>query len=171
MNIEEEVQLLKKELRDTKDVITELRIASARQEATRSYSKFWLGGMAAALAAWLGVTSLWQIPKLVNATTAGQAKEQAENAAKDAIAASESISEAVANIREAASVTNYVSYDDVIAIASRGVELNGTPARINVTGSDAKVSGTFGDEGIRLQLQKIDTNQPKLPNRTRPNQK
>jgi len=49
--------------------------------------------MAAMLVAWLGATSLWQIPSLVTATAAGQAKSRAEDAATAAEKASKKVQE------------------------------------------------------------------------------
>jgi len=98
MDTNEEIEQLKKDLREAQSNITELRIALARKDGVQTGACWWFTGIAAMIAAWLGVTSLWQIPTLVRATAAGQAEHEAKQASESAKLYEEQCQNAAKNI-------------------------------------------------------------------------
>jgi hypothetical protein len=106
MDAEKEIEQVKKDLAEAQSKITELQIAAARREGTQAGAVWWLGGIAALIAAWLGITSLWQIPRLVRATASGQAEQEAKAAADSAKKYSAALKVA------AEAIPKYVRYDE-----------------------------------------------------------
>src|SRR6185436_1090868 len=82
----EEIDELRAHVAELQKLVTDLRLRVAEGDGEKKAAVWWATGMAALIAAWLGVTSVWQIPSLVNSTAAGQAQKTAEAAAAQATA-------------------------------------------------------------------------------------
>ncbi len=83
-------------MRDLQKHVTELRLTVATNAGAQTATAWWATVVAALIAAWLGLTSIWHIPSLVRQTASGKAQREAESAAQEAKANAT----AIAGLRE-----------------------------------------------------------------------
>jgi hypothetical protein len=109
MEIDEELKIIRQQIDNLTKKADDLGLKLERELGTRDggqkITAFWAAGTAVLIAAWLGATSIWQIPALVQRTAAGQAAETANAQADKAKLAADNATRDSAAIKALLDIT------------------------------------------------------------------
>lgn len=102
--MEDQVKELQTDVRELHKLVGDLRVQVAIKAGAHTATAWWAAGVAAMIATWLGVTSIWHIPSLVRTTASGEAQTQAQTAAGAAKRDAEVIAQMRKDLTETAGI-------------------------------------------------------------------